>query len=218
MQNDYEKLIVLPCHKHVRCDNVKFSFKCYYPNCYDMSSAPFESRFIQENSFNPAHLLVASYPVEWQIAPGCQPLRPNPLDCVRLHIRALWTRAPTVFQCCNVVQVPSKSKTLPDAGVLWAFASPTSLNEMLCFGALIYAASVRPQAFLHKPVASLHTEAKARVCLCVPTLSSVLHASGGCTAGLRSLREERHAGKAEIVSRVAAEMLFIFWWPCVSFV
>lgn len=42
MQNDYGKLIVLPCHKHVRCDNVIFSFKCYYPNCYDMSPAPFE--------------------------------------------------------------------------------------------------------------------------------------------------------------------------------
>ncbi|KAL1251238.1 hypothetical protein QQF64_019034 [Cirrhinus molitorella] len=66
---------------------------------------------------------------------------------------------------------------------------------MLCFGALIYAASVRPQAFLHKPVASLHAEAKAGVCLYVPTLSSVLHASGGCTTGLRSLREERQAAK-----------------------
>lgn len=137
MQNDYGKRIVLPCHKHVRCDNVIFSFKCYYPNCSDMSSAPFErfggffpSRFVQKNSFKPAHLLIASYPVEWQSTPGCQPLRPNPLDCVRLHIGALWTRAPTVFQCCNVVQVPSKSKTLPDAGVLWAL--PPQPHWMKC--------------------------------------------------------------------------------------
>lgn len=151
-------------------------FKCYYPNCSDMCSTPLEGFVFffspspictekKNNSFNPAHLLMVSYPLEWQSTPGCQLLRLNPLDCARLHIRALWTRAPTVFQCCNVVQVPSKSKTLPDAGVLWAFASPTSLNEMLCFGALIYAASVRPQAFLHKPVASLHAEAKAHVCL-----------------------------------------------------
>lgn len=137
MQNDYGKRIVLPCHKHVRCDNVIFSFKCYYPNCSDMSSASFErfgfffpSRFVQQNSFKPAHLLIASYPLEWQSTPGCQPLRPNPLDCVRLHIRALWTRAPTVFQCCNVVQVPSKSKTLPDAGVLWAL--PPQPHWMKC--------------------------------------------------------------------------------------
>lgn len=93
-----------------------------------------------------------------------------------------------------------------------SFASPTSLNEMLCFGALIYAASVRPQAFLHKLVASLHAEAKACVCLYVPTLSSVLSASGGCTAGLRSLREERQAemqGRLKLSAESPAEMLFI---------
>lgn len=60
---------------------------------------------------------------------------------------------------------------------------------MLCFGALIYAASVRPQAFLHKPVASLHAEAKAHVCLYVPTLSSVLLVSGHYQKRLESTAE-----------------------------
>ncbi len=66
---------------------------------------------------------MVSYPLKWQSTPGCQPLWPNPLDCLRLRITALWTQAPNVFQCCNVVQVPSKSKTLPDAGVLRALPS-----------------------------------------------------------------------------------------------
>lgn len=73
---------------------------------------------------------MVSCPLEWQSTPECQPLRPNPLDGVRLRIRALWTWAPTVFQCCNVVQVPSKSKTLPDAGVLWAL--PPQPHWMKC--------------------------------------------------------------------------------------
>lgn len=118
-----------------------------------------------------------SYPLEWQ-----NPLDANRYDQIpqtaRLRIETLWTRAPTVFQCRNVVQVPSKSKTLPDAGVHRALLFNLAEWNALCFGALIYVASGRPQTFLRKPVASLRAGAKACVWLHVPTLRS--YGEAGC--------------------------------------
>lgn len=81
MQRGKFIVCVLPCYKHVRCDNVIFSFQvllCWHEFCSHWQARFFIADSYRKTQFNPAHLLIVSYPLKWQSTPGCQPLRPNP--------------------------------------------------------------------------------------------------------------------------------------------
>ncbi len=220
MQRGKFVVFLLPCYKHVRCDIVISSAVTLTVLLPLERFFYFYWRFIQKNSFNPAHLLMVSYPLKWQSTPRCQLLRPNPLECLRLRIRALWTQAPTIFQCCNVVQVPSKSKMLPDAGVLRALTPQPHWMKCSVLGPwFTRQACDRMHSCINlwprctprqKPMSACTFPRFPLYCLpaeAVPLVSSHYGKKDRlrCWEGWNCRQSRR-------------EMLFIGWWPCESFV